>query len=142
MYNKLTTNKLTEDEVRQLELDKAYAEGCMKIPMSDKETQRREITLGKCVPSGGMPINGLESSTPVQVKVKEIALTDKVIKMAEGISQLNYQVREINSRLFRQEPNSGTISSGDPSCIDEYIHLISDGILEANEMLCNIVNKL
>jgi len=109
---------------------------------SSRQITNDPSALGKCVPSGGMPINGLESSTPVQVKVKEIALTDKVIKMAEGISQLNYQVREINSRLFRQEPNSGTISSGDPSCIDEYIHLISDGILEANEMLCNIVNKL
>ena len=139
MYNNNNSPRgIEEDKETQRRAEETEA---LKKFKQEQAERSRQITSDPSI-CGGMPINGLESSTPVQVKVKEIALTDKVIKMAEGISQLNYQVREINSRLFRQEPNSGTISSGDPSCIDEYIHLISDGILEANEMLCNIVNKL
>ena len=130
-------NKLTNEQIEQLELDRAYEEGCMKIPMSDKETQGREIALGKCVPCGGMPINGLEK--PIQ---GALTLGDKIEEIAKHVDSLNSIVREINSRLFRQEPNDCGVSPSNPNCIDEYLHLVSDGIDEANTMLTNIVNKL
>jgi len=89
---------------------------------------------------GGMPINGLESGTPIQGKA--LTLGDKIEEIAKHVDSLNSIVKEINQRLFRQEPNDCGISPSNPNCIDEYLHLVSDGIDEANTMLTNIVNKL
>jgi len=125
------------------------------MPSTPEEKKLREVEeLKKCNsyssrqitsdPSicGGMPINGLEHGTPIQGKA--LTLGNKVEQIDTQVTILNGIITDINTKLFLIPPQGNTnMDKSNPlDCIDDYVNNIHCAILDANEMLTNIVNKL